>query len=568
MGGDVIRRQSVKLTFARFSIAVMCVTFLSSAPSIFGQEARTGYPQDWSQNHIVFSADGLAKHPDVIYKEPRVLQKVLQHFQVPTFGTFESAEPLSTSAKISGPENDWSVALSGRLVANAAPAKYSFYPNTAPSCTADWVVFALAGANTANLVAFNNLYVNSAGTGYCPGKAPSVLFAYNVTTQAGGKMTTSPVISVDGTKIAFVESVPAGGTAGAPAAAIFHVITWSATGTLKAPAIPTTNMVSLTLASNANDTVSSPWVDYGTDTAYIGTDNGVLHEVTGVFKGTPTLDPVGSNFPVTVSAGLHLSPPVFDVVDNLVMVGSANGDLYQVNAASGVVIALPIGSGPNSGIVAAPIVDITNGTTFVITANVGYAAALVQVNTHTMHQLAIAELGEGSSEKPSTAITLYEPTLSNAYYTNPTSGVITACGTGTTDTTPWQYVFGFASPTQMLEAPSFKQQLTNSTAARCTGWTEFFNANLGTDFFFFGLTEDCGDSTGGAADGCIAEVENLSPTTIIAPLTTATVSGGPSGVTVDNYANTATYPEASSIYFTAENLQTAYKLAQNGLGSN
>jgi len=555
----------VKLTFARFSIAVACVTLLTSVPSIFAQEARSGYPQDWSQNHIVFSMDGLAKHPDLIYREPRVLQKVLQHFQVPNFGTFESAEPLSTPARISGPENDWSFSLPGRLDYNASPAKYSFYPNTAPNCGADWVVFALANSSVANLVAFNNLYVNTSGTGYCTGKAPSVLFAYDVTTVTGGKMSTSPVISEDGTKIAFVESIPS------PTETIFHVITWAAGGTVKVPITPTiANMVSVTLSSSANNTASSPWVDYASDTAYIGTDDGVLHEVTGVFKGAPTVDPAGSHFPVLLSSKLKLSPPVFDALDNVVMVGSANGDLYQVNATSGAVTALPIGAGTSPGITAAPIVDITNGTTFVITADVGYAAALVQVDTHTMHQLSLAELGEGSSEK--TAITLYEPTLSNAYYTNPTSGVITGCGTGASDTTPWQYVFKFTSATHMSEAPSFEQQLSTSTAARCTGWTEFFNVTLNTDFFFFGLTENCLTSTGGIADGCIAEVKNLTPTTsTLNPppaIITATVNGGPSGITVDNYANTTTYPEASSIYFTAYDTEIVYKLAQNGLGTN
>ena len=556
----------MKLTFARFSMAVVCVTLFTSVPSIVAQEARRGYPQDWSQNHIVFSVDGLAKHPDLIYREPRVLQNVLQRFQIPNFGKFESAEPLSAPARTSGPENDWSFTLHGRLDYNASPAKYSFYPNTAPSCSADWVVFALANNAVANLVAFNNLYVNTTGIGgYCSGTAPSVLFAYDVTTVAGGKMSTSPVISEDGTKIAFVESIPS------PAETIFHVITWAAGGTITAPITPTvTTMVSVPLSSTANDIASSPWVDYASDTAYIGTDDGVLHEVTGVFKGTPAVDPVGSHFPVTLSSPSNLSPPTFDALDGLVLIGSANGNLYQVNATSGAVKALSIGAGTSPGIVAAPIVDVTNGTTFIVTANDGSSAALVQVSTVPLVVLSVGELGEGSHETPATAITLYEPTLSNDYYTNPTTGVITTCGTGASDLTPWQYVFGFTSPSHMNEAAVFKQQLTNSAAARCTGWTEFFNANLngGTDFFFFGLTENCGNTTGGVVDGCIAEVENLKPTTTVATVTTATVDGGPSGVTVDNYANTTTYPEASSVYFTAYDKEVAYKLLQNGLGNN
>jgi len=75
----------------------------------------------------------------------------------------------------------------------------------------------------ANLVAFNNLYVNDGGTGTCSGTAPNVLFAYNITTAPGGRIDTSPVLSLDGTQIAFVESVP-----GSPGFAIFHVLTWHA----------------------------------------------------------------------------------------------------------------------------------------------------------------------------------------------------------------------------------------------------------------------------------------------------------------------------------------------------
>jgi hypothetical protein len=55
----------------------------------------------------------------------------------------------------------------------------------------------------------------------------------------------------------------------------------------------------------------------------------------------------------------------------------------------------------------------------------------------------------------------------------------------------------------------------------------------------------------------VAEITNTNTTMV-----TATVAGGPSGIIADNYS---TALQASSIYFTAENLQTAYKLTQNGL---
>ena len=42
-------------------------------------------------------------------------------------------------------------------------------------------------AAQANLVGFNNLYVNDTGTGFCPGTAPNVLFAYNITLSHRGQ---------------------------------------------------------------------------------------------------------------------------------------------------------------------------------------------------------------------------------------------------------------------------------------------------------------------------------------------------------------------------------------------
>jgi hypothetical protein len=241
------------------------------------------------------------------------------------------------------------------------------------------------------------------------------------------------------------------------------------------------------------------------------------------------------------------------------MVGSANGNLYQIDISLGAVVgAIPVGQagGTTSGIVAPPIVDITNGTTFAVSANDGTSAVLVEDDTASLTELARGNIGLGSTL--GTPLRLYQPAFSNDYYNDPSTGVISLCGTGASDTSPWQYVFGFTGST-MNTAPSLSQQLLTSTGARCTGWTEFFNPNVGTagtDFFFFGLTQDC--TAPGTAGGC---VEALSSDPTI-PTATVTVTGGPSGIVVDNYSTAA---QASSIYFTAVNVNTAYKFTQNGL---
>jgi hypothetical protein len=129
------------------------------------------------------------------------------------------------------------------------------------------------------------------------------------------------------------------------------------------------------------------------------------------------------------------------------------------------------------------------------------------------------------------------------------------CGTGASDTTPWQYGFGFVGRTMNTSAV-FSQQILTSTAAVCTNWTEFYNPNIngGTDFFFFGLTQDC---TGTGTSGCV-----VAATTEGSALTTTNVAGGPSGIIVDNYS---TAGQASSIYLSAETGSLAYKFTQNGL---
>ena len=512
---------------------------------------RIGIPQDWTQRHIVFSRDALQRQPELVAKEPRILHHAMQRWQSvrPDFNA--PSGPVAWAA----PQRDWNVALGGRLAANMFPAKYSFDPAAAPSCTNDYVVFALNVAGTtggpANVVAFNNLYVGAGGL--CgAGPQPATMFGYNVTTVGAGRIATSPILSADGKKIAFVET--------GAASSVFHVLTWATgtgNGTITVSAVPGTgnaaSMTSLTYAAAPN-TRSSPWVDYSSDTAYVGADNGSIYKITGAFKGTPTL--AGAPWPVSVSPGFRVTAPVLDNRLGLVMVGSDNGTFYSINTTTGVVKSLPVGlsSGTNPGILAPPIVDVTNGTSFVVSSNDGNSGVFVEVDTATMTQLAKGSIGRASSN--GAIVNLYEPAFSNDYFNNPSTGVARLCGTAGGNIRPRQYAFGFTGRV-MNAAPVSSSQIVNSTAARCTGWTEFFNPNVGAggaDFFFFGLTADC---TGGGTSGCVV-ARNANGS-----LTTANVTGGPSGIVIDNFS---TAGQASSIYLTGVAApNTAFKFTQNGL---
>lgn len=541
------------------AVAALCAVLFALVPAMCAQEAsvptHTGVPQDWSQRHIVFSRDALLQHPELLYREPRILHQARLRWQASNAGVFNGVGPLSTPAANQG-HRDWSVNLGGRLVANTFPAKFSFDPDAPPDCTNDYVVFGLSVAGVTggkpNLVAFNNLY---AGAGGLCGGAPTVRFAYNTTTIATGKIVTSPILSLDGKKIAFVESV-----AGASPSATFHVLTWTAgQGTLAAAAAPT--MLSVPFSPAADTTTSSPWIDYASDTVYLGADDGHVYKITGVFKGTPTL--AGSPWPVLIGKNLHPTSPVLDSGIGNLMVGASNGTLYSINITTGALGAVIVGKsgGTTPGIAAPPIVDTTNGTTFVVSANDGTSAVLVEVDTSSLLLLARARIGLGSAiplgGMTGTPVNLYEPAVDNNYFSDPSTGRIRLCGTGAADVTPWQYSFGFTGRTMKTTA-AFSQQLLTSTAARCTGWTEFFNPHIagGTDYFFFGLTQDCTAPGNGFLDGCVAET-----TGDIAPIT-FTVSGGPSGIVIDNDSIAG---QASSIYFSAEKINTVYKLTQNGL---
>ena len=174
------------------------------------EQSHLGYPQDWSSRHLLMPG---ARADDVLAageREPRhVYNMVMRQVAVEKLGR-----------RISHPHRqmkiDWAVSLeNGYVPQNQFPAKYRF-DVAAESCNSDYVVLGLTltSGTQANLVGINNLYTEA--TPQCNSGSPWVAFAYNTVTQTGGQIKTSPELSTDGTKVAFVES-----TAGA---SYFHVL--------------------------------------------------------------------------------------------------------------------------------------------------------------------------------------------------------------------------------------------------------------------------------------------------------------------------------------------------------
>src|SRR5271169_5833533 len=297
--------------------------------------ARRGIPlpTDWSHSHVIFSRPATAEQVALVSEDPRYWQQ--RHRREDLVTSVEAADPTPgiLDAASSATNGAWSEDLGNLGVPGAGnyPAKFSFSTTTA-NCSTDYVVYrtGLIGSGTqASVVAFNNLYSS------CGGKVPSIYWAYNTSGLGSGKILTSPVLSRDGSQVAFVQTNGAG-------AGTLVLIRWKAstTDTISIPSAP--NLVSnasyrtcptlpcmttITLRDQAgtttDDTTSSVFYDYTNDIGWVGGAVGWLHKITGMFLGSPAEVKVVGGFPVQVNSGNTLSNPVYDHVSKNVFVGDA-----------------------------------------------------------------------------------------------------------------------------------------------------------------------------------------------------------------------------------------------------
>src|SRR5690348_2141348 len=290
-----------------------------------------GFPEDWSSHHLVMAGDSAERAVAAGVREPRHVYNMVMRRSAIAIAKHPLANPRSTKL-------DWAVSLeNGFLPAGAYPAKYRFDLNT-QDCNADFVLFALnAPSGQANLVGINNLYTEA--TPKCNGGNPLVAFAYNAQSN-GGTIYTSPTLSADGTKVAFMESTNN--------QTYFHVLVLPnpiptpghTIGTVRSPQTPTSCAAPTTVGCmttlhviNSTDTNSSIWVDYASDTAYVGMDNGKLYKIKPVFKGAAPALVADSNWPVTVSNQTNriLTDPIVDTFANRIFIGDGFGYLYAVS---------------------------------------------------------------------------------------------------------------------------------------------------------------------------------------------------------------------------------------------
>ena len=348
-----------------------------------------------------------------------------------------------------------------------------------------------------------------------------------------------------------------------------------------------------TVSLSANDTFSSPYYDIADDTIYVGDDGGKLDQITGVFTGTPTLNPGGSNFPVTLNASFKTTTPVYDGASGYVFVGNTGAILYAVGTGnSGTTSGSNHGTSSDLGdvIIDAPIVDSSAGTVYVfVSRNSANNNAVFQFNTSfttgTGNGAATGTaIGSGNT---TTGYYLYDGTFDNVYYSSsdPPSGSLWAMGnTGAAGGNLYRIPITMntvGTPVTAITA------LTDNTAGHFP-WsspaTEFCNngtspctsngtiTTAGTDYLFFSVDRldnglgSCGTASG---DGCIL---SYSLATAAATGITHNLSAGLTGTTGITSADIGAGVSGANIpagdYIIAVPTSTTATLAANMTGNS
>ena len=398
--------------------------------------AASGTPvvTDWSHSHLIFSQPRTPEQAARVQNDIRYQQQQARHTAHPeaTLRTGEEESRLRFwrrhHRRWGGRRmhRDWSVDIGPGATVGAGryPAKYSFKITTA-SCASvlpaipDFVAYGTGKTGTqASIAAFTNLYAG------CGAPVPGVFWAYDT----GGQVLTSPVLSLDGTQLAFTQT--SGGTSS------LVLLKWAPfNGFIPTPVTLTSTSPSLYAACatlpcmtvfplGAADSNSSVYYDYGNDVAWVGDDTGKLHQFTGVFKGTAAEVTTGG-WPAAVST-TALTSPVFDPATLSTFVGDKGGFLYHVDGTGIGTQSAQIDFG--TGLLDSPMVDSSAGSVFVMSSNdnAGHAAVL-QFGTNFGTGAAAtsqASLGTFSMTTP-----IYNGTPDQSYILSTTStGNFYVCG--------------------------------------------------------------------------------------------------------------------------------------------
>lgn len=585
-------------SLAIFAVAVVGVIGLTVFVSAQGPAQRgLGLPDDWSHRHVVFTNPGTAAEALAqgrleqwyrIVNEPRyqiqqmkrsVLQRQLA--AAPDFAARMALlrppdadrPPWASPIREESVKRDWSMDLGGQATAGAGqyPAKYSF-GTTSASCS-DYVVYntGVSGSSSqATVVAYTNLYATTCGS-----TVPTIAWAYNT----GGIAALSPVLSGDGTQVAFIQTVSSvaslvvlrmansGGTATTPA---------TITSVANSAYPGCTAACYTTISLGANDTNSPPFYDYLNDVMYVGDDSGNLHKLAYVFNGTST-NYLTSSWSTNVSSkdgtkygsSGALSGPTLDPVTGLIFVGDRYGYLHSVNSTGGSLLTsgqLGNVTAGGPGINDAPLIDTEGSTSNVY---------VFLQNTNSSKYTYINEFPTGTSISGSygTAVgfsgvngtqLLYDGAFDNQWYTSGgTSGNLYVCGVDSTNNA-YPTLFQVALPLTAGTNPTSVHTYAAlaGAAAGCSPPTEFYNGT--TDYLFLSVTGS--GTANGCAGPCMYSFILPNNTTTHSGTASAglSVAGGSSGIVIDNSGSGT---GESQIYFTTLSSQSCAGNGTTGSGT-
>ena len=430
--------------------------------------------------------------------------------------------------------------------------------------------------------------VGTGAPGLCSGRAAvatvdnslqaTTMWSYDISA-VGGKVVTSPALSIDGTKIAFIET--------AAGAAHFHVLAWKsgdgfdvANGqnvllpkmisggfSAVAPAGGTGTVTDLTLAA-ASDTLSSPFVEYNQDVAYVGNNSGTLFRIKNVFctmsctvgvTAAPSLDlswPTsgGSANTGTLSVcGAALTGPIVGPGGN-VYVGCADGKLYGITPTGTIFGPVTVGNGGvDGGIVDPPLADVVNGFVYAVSGNSGGGSSvLVQAPTNLSSSVT-ATLGSGGK------FNLHSPTFNEDYF---------SCAPQAAGCT-WR-IFALALDVTNTHSSLWAVGFTGAHAMNSGfGTLQAFGINAfefsPATTFFDGVQDRLFESvlTNSIGGNLVSFNVSNGTTSPFALESSATEGAGTSGIIVDN--NGTGTVQADSVYFGTLTTNTAVKLTQSGL---
>ena len=446
------------------------------------------------------------------------------------------------------------------------------------------------------ILAYNNLYKTT-----CPSTVPNPTWAFN--TGTGSIAELSPVLSLDGTQVAFIQRNAANQAmlvvlkwkAGSGSLITPTALASTASGSYRACSAPC--MTTLTFSNSANDWYSSPFYAYESDELFVGDNAGVLHKFTGVFNGTPAEVTTGG-FAATVNAGTKLTSPVYDRNSGFVFVGSDWGTsdgkvasqiatgakLHSVNASTGVVTssvalgrtATTVDLSVPQGVRDAPIVDGSAKRVYAFVESspdpqeCGPVGA--QVECKRVYQFSIP-MADGASWNAYVPIgrgqkwyrTLYSGTFDNTYYnsadpTNP-SGNMYVCGSEPTSVSSQRpTLWKIPITNNVMGTPVVGPTPAGATlTADCSPVTEIVNGI--TEYLFMSVPQPLTDPGGpgnpqtpnlsacsGAGD-CTIYMYTTSGTwdTAKTPGASLATTGGTSGIIVDNVVTTTT--GAAQVYY-------------------